>query len=302
MALENDDDCFPEIHVTNNLPDQLPASSPPSRTLKYRWLAKFESPQSARVPTLVDSSPLEFILDTGSTRNLISSQLLVKIKGPQFLHQLLKKRVKPILDLNGQSVRVKGCFSGLLQIGPFCEQVEFHVFDSDQDIAVLGYIFCANYGILCHPAIGLIQECQDALYVGARSATPPLSTPAIPPPPATPVTPSLHQTKTPDFAQLPATQLATDQNQVLIKVRSVQEVLLSPHLVSSVRVRLDLAHLHPADRVHFRHFPLVFHSENLEQQLPLDQLSVIHQFVYVDPNFRTIIRYSNKSADHSSWK
>ena len=146
MALENDDDCFPEIHVTNNLPDRLPASSPPSRTLKYRWLAKFESPQSARVPTLVDSSPLEFILDTGSTRNLISSQLLVKLKGSQFLHQLLKKRVKPILDMNGQNVRIKGCFSGLLQIGPFCEQVEFHVFDSDQDKASKARALWVNRG------------------------------------------------------------------------------------------------------------------------------------------------------------
>ena len=277
------------LHLSNipPAPHHTPPHSTVNETLQFRWLVKFNPSQNnARFPLLFDNTQVLAYADSGSTRSLVSSALLTRLRGPRATQDLLHKRIKPIDDLNGRPVKILGCTSAQIIIGPKTVQAEFHVFDSMQEIVLLGYVFFHRHKVLLYPGIGLMEATEQAgLGVEAMSTGP-----------AT----TLHPATEHGFAAIPATQIPASDGKVMFITRNLKEQLIPPCSQMAIQVRVDLSHLHLSDRASIRHLPLTFHSEILQPQTPLHQLQVYYQFTFLDANYHTIIRFSNHTSQHIS--
>ena len=141
------------LHLSNipPAPHHTPPHSTVNETLQFRWLVKFNPSQNnARFPLLFDNTQVLAYADSGSTRSLVSSALLTRLRGSRATQDLLHKRIKPIDDLNGRPVKILGCTSAQIIIGPKTVQAEFHVFDSVQEIVLLGYVFFHRHKVLLY--------------------------------------------------------------------------------------------------------------------------------------------------------
>ena len=268
------------------------AHSPPpannEHTLTYRWLVQFNpTATNARIPLKFDDTTVSAVADSGSTRSLVSTALLLKLRGPKALEHLVRKKIRPIDDINGRPVRVLGCTSVSITLGPKKVQAEFHVFESQQELVVLGYIFFHRHKVLLHPGIGLLEQVECPRSAGEVQGDNLRTVPC----------PSLLPTFEQGYATLPRQAVVTADQQVVLLVRAVREQLVPARAQLAMHVRVDLAHLHEADRAHIRHLPLVFHSEELERKVPLHKISVYHQFTYLDGNYRAVIKFANHTPD-----
>ena len=268
------------------------AHSPPpannEHTLTYRWLVQFNpTATNARIPLKFDDATVSAVADSGSTRSLVSTALLLKLRGPKALEHLVRKKIRPIDDINGRPVRVLGCTSVSITLGPKKVQAEFHVFESQQELVVLGYIFFHRHKVLLHPGIGLLEQVECPRSAGEVQGDNLRTVPC----------PSLLPTFEQGFATLPRQAVVTADHQVVLLVRAVREQLVPAKAQLAMHVRVDLAHLHEADRAHIRHLPLVFHSEELERKVPLHKISVYHQFTYLDGNYRAVIKFANHTPE-----
>ena len=77
-------------------------------TAAFNWIIKFTPQSQGSFPGQLDHQPIVCICDTGSFRNLCSTKLLDRVKGPQYL-QLVQKKVFPkIVDPQNRPLKVLG--------------------------------------------------------------------------------------------------------------------------------------------------------------------------------------------------
>ena len=86
------------LHLPNIPPAGISHHAPPhsivNETLQFRLLVKFKPSQNnARFPLLFDNTQVLAYADSGSTRSLVSSALLTRLRGSRATQDLLHKRI-----------------------------------------------------------------------------------------------------------------------------------------------------------------------------------------------------------------
>ena len=97
----------------NTPPPTPPSSVPPQIQPTLSYVTKFNLNTKGEFQCRLNSVPAVMMADSGSARNLVSSDVLALILGEFYLNYLEKKSMRPIYDCNSKLLKILGALPAL---------------------------------------------------------------------------------------------------------------------------------------------------------------------------------------------
>ena len=259
----------PLHNVQNKNSEQTSEKTNKIYAATFNWIIKFSPQSHGTFPGQLDHQPVVCICDTGSFRNLCSTKLLERVKGPNFIELVQKKVFPKIVDPQNRPLKVLGALFFQIEFGKFKGETEFVIYQSDMEYLLLGFKFMKENCLLNYPKLGILQEKQTehssaetecGLAAAETQNTPPF----------------LHAGQ-----------------DILIPAESTQNYLVPPGASVNCKVQLKLDNLSNEDKQQFKYECIILHSEALEKHYPLHKISVYYNYTFLNHMCQCIVHYVN---------
>ena len=259
MMNDNDNENYDNWqHAPNITPQQMERFSP-----SLKWIIKYNQNENGTFPVLLDNVPAVMLTDTGSQRNLASTALMSRLKGPYFQNILEQKVIKRITDANDKPLVVLGCITMTVLIQDFSVDLEFFVFHSQRETCILGLQSLKSHNLVIYPKIGLFQVSSEPQLEGQQC---------------------LH---------IVDDKILLEDQQLIFPAAVLTDCCVQPGDQMIVKVKIQVPEIQKSEIQNLVYECLVFHSESVQQTTPIHRLSVIYQYAVVDNNLVAKIRYKN---------
>ena len=250
-----------------------PPSQPPNNIQPIlTHVTKFNLHTKGEFLCYLNSVPTTMMADTGSARNLVSDHTLALVMGEFYLNYLEKKAFKPILDCNSKPLRILGALQLKVAIGKLCIEAEFLCYQGSNKTALLGFLTMHEEHLVVYPRLGLFVCHQSLDNTGDACFS----------------------------ATDPQQHVAVETQELLLPVAARVHLNLAPGQCANVAAEVLLPAVTPADQKVFSYATFVFHSEKLQQYLPLDKISCYYQYQCLNHDTKVILRYCNHTKEIQS--
>ena len=129
----------PLHYVQHNSSEQTNEGTDNIYAATFNWIIKFSPQSHGTFPGQLDHQPVVCICDTGSFRNLCSTKLLERVKGPHFLDLVQKKVFPKIVDPQNRPLKVLGALYFEIEFGKFKGEAEFVIYQSEMEYLLIGF-------------------------------------------------------------------------------------------------------------------------------------------------------------------
>ena len=260
--------------MKNGCDDKVP---PPPTTLSapliikptLTCVTKFNPNTKGEFQSCLNSVPVTMMADSGSARNLIGSDVLALVLGEFYLNYLEKKSMRPIYDCNSKLLRILGAVQLTVTIEKFKMEAEFICYQGTNRTALLGFITMREANLLVYPRLGLflcdkpLDDQGDACFA------------------------------TGDLEP----EMVVEARELLLPVAARTRLSVAPGQCANVPAEVLLPALQPADKKSFLYSTFVFHSEKLQDHLPLDKISCYYQYQCLHNDMNVTLRYCNHTKE-----
>ena len=232
-------------------------------------VTKFNPNTKGEFQSCLNSVPVTMMADSGSARNLIGSDVLALVLGEFYLNYLEKKSMRPIYDCNSKLLRILGAVQLTVTIGKFKMEAEFICYQGTNRTALLGFITMREANLLVYPRLGLflcdkpLDDQGDACFA------------------------------TGDLEP----EMVVEARELLLPVAARTRLSVAPGQCANVPAEVLLPALQPADKKSFLYSTFVFHSEKLQDHLPLDKISCYYQYQCLHNDMNVTLRYCNHTKE-----
>ena len=249
----------------NMPPPTPPPSAPPKIQPILSYVTKFNLNTKGEFQSRLNSVPVVMMADSGSARNLVSSDVLALVLGEFYLNYLEKKSMRPIYDCNSKLLKILGAVQLKVSIEKFSMEAEFICYQGTNKTVLLGFLTMHEANLVVYPRLGLFLcdmalDSQGDACFAARDVEP---------------------------------EVVVEAQELLLPVASRTRVSIPPGQCANVPAEVLLPALTPADKKPFLYSTFVFHSEKLQDYLPLDKISCYYQYQCLLSDMNVTLRYCN---------
>ena len=249
----------------NTPPPTPPSSVPPQIQPTLSYVTKFNLNTKGEFQCRLNSVPAVMMADSGSARNLVSSDVLALILGEFYLNYLEKKSMRPIYDCNSKLLKILGAVQLKVSIDKFNMEAEFICYQGTNKTVLLGFLTMHEANLVVYPRLGLFH-CDMALDNQGDACFA-----------AGDVEP----------------EVVVEAQELLLPVAARTRLSIPPGQCANVPAEVLLPALTPADKKSFLYSTFVFHSEKLQDYLPLAKISCYYQYQCVLSDMNVTLRYCN---------
>ena len=253
----------------NIAPPPPPSSLPHNIQPTLTYVTKFNLNTKGEFKCCLNSVPVAMMADSGSARNLVSSDTLALVLGEFFLNYLEKKAFKPIYDCNSKLLKILGAVQLKVSIEKLSMNAEFICYQGTNKTALLGFLTMHEENLVVYPRLGLficdqpLDDQGDACFAAG------------------------------DDGQ----EMAVESQEVLLPVAARAGLTISPGQCANVTAEVLLPALTQSDKTMFSYSTFVFHSEKLQPHLPLDKIGCYYQYQSLHNDPLVTLRYCNHTKD-----
>ena len=248
-------------------PPPPPSSAPQCIKPTLKYITRFNANSKGEFKATLNSVPVVLMGDSGSARNLISSDRLALVLGEHYINHLEKKSVRPIFDCNSKALQILGAVQLDVQIEKFRMDAEFFCYKGNNQTVLLGFTSMHEHNLLVYPRLGLFQCSHDLNEEGDNC-----------------------------FMAEDGGQIAVETQEILLPVASTSSFTLQPGACANVPAQVLLPAASPNDKSLFMYGTFVFHSEKI-QNLPLNCISCYFQYQSIQHDMKVILRYCNHTKE-----
>ena len=247
-------------------PPTLPHNIQPTLT----YVTKFNLNTKGEFKSCLNAVPVTMMADSGSARNLVSSETLALVLGEFYLNHLEKKSFRPIYDCNSKLLKILGAVQLKVSIEKLSIDAEFICYQGTNRTALLGFLTMHEENLVVYPRLGLficsqpLDEQGDACFAAG------------------------------DTDQ----EVVVESQEVLLPVAAKVRLSIPPGQCANVAAEVLLPALSPADKKMFSYSTFVFHSEKLQPYLPLGKIGCYYQYQCLHNNALVTLRYCNHTKEN----